>query len=578
MKKNDEFKYFHDVTLLLSSTLDMQKAMLDTFELLSEHFPLEAISLHQVMPGHDALKLLFLVRKGAFHLVRKVVELEPNIRITEPPQQQRTALISIPNNMENPVSRSHALGLADLVAPEPRAYMIGMLQADKGRIGHLCLIGNAVNCFTSEHVQKLRLLLEPFSLAMSNMLRFKEITDFQQRLDKEKRHLEAVLETFHDQRIVGENHGLKKTMTAVRQLRDWEVPVLIRGETGSGKELVANAIQRISPRRDAPFIKINCGAIPETLIDSELFGFEKGAFTGAVSSKPGRFEIANGGTLFLDEVGELPPKAQVRLLRVLQNGTLERVGGTKVISVDVRIIAATNRNLETMLQDGSFREDLYYRLKVFPITVPPLRSRLEDIVPLVIYFMQKIAMVRGMERFPSISDTLRQRLCAYSWPGNVRELENLVEQAMILFAANDPTAPLDMEQLLPQDPGWYLPPIDEQRGPGALRALAPSQRVPALSGAAEESGSRLACVSCEWVQRAGELPPSLPSSTLRGASSLWPALDDTIRSAILLALQKTRWRISGTGGAAALLGLNPSTLRAKMRKLGIVAARSTEDI
>ncbi len=207
--------------------------------------------------------------------------------------------------------------------------------------------------------------------------------------------------------------------------------VLITGETGTGKELIARAIHRRSPRSSRPFVSVNCGAIPPSLITSELFGHERGAFTGAVQRHLGRFELADGGTIFLDEVGELPPETQIALLRVLQERTFERVGGGKPIPVDVRVIAATNRDLDRAMSDGSFRDDLYYRLSVFPLQVPPLRDRREDIPLLIEYLTQRYAAKMG-KKITSVSRKTIDLLTAYDWPGNVRELQNVIQRAVIL--------------------------------------------------------------------------------------------------------------------------------------------------
>ena len=232
--------------------------------------------------------------------------------------------------------------------------------------------------------------------------------------------------------LIGTSGGLRNVMETVRKLSGTDAPVLILGETGTGKELVANAIQARSQRVGKPFIKVNCGAIPETLMDSTLFGHEKGAFTGAHCAVGGKFELANGGTLFLDELGELSLQAQVRLLRTLQNHVVERVGSTTSIPVDVRIIAATNRDLHKMLREGTFREDLYHRLNVFTISVPPLRERLQDLLPLARHFIDKATRRLGLPPISGIEPDSAERLLQYDWPGNVRELENLVERAVIL--------------------------------------------------------------------------------------------------------------------------------------------------
>jgi transcriptional regulator with GAF, ATPase, and Fis domain len=281
--------------------------------------------------------------------------------------------------------------------------------------------------------------------------------------------------------------------------------VLISGETGTGKELIARAIHDLSKRKDRPLIKVNCAALPAGLIESELFGHEKGAFTGAISRKIGRFELADGGTLFLDEIGDLPPGVQAKLLRVLQEHEFERVGGTQTIKVDVRLITATNRDLAKAVEENSFRTDLYYRLNVFPIHLPPLRERKEDIPLLTQYFINKY-MTRMGKRIEKISQETMNRLIAYPWPGNIRELENIIERAVILSK------------------GLILEIEDE---------LLPSSHLPDQ----KEKGSL--------------------------------TLEEVERDHIVKILEKARWVIEGPKGAAKILNLHPNTLRSRMQKLGI---------
>ena len=255
---------------------------------------------------------------------------------------------------------------------------------------------------------------------------------YRDTLIDDNRYLKKELLAQAGDEIVGGSSGLRNVMEMVRQIAPLNNTVLLMGETGTGKEVIANAIHFASPRKDGPFIKVNCGAIPVELIDSELFGHERGAFTGAIAEKRGRFERADGGTIFLDEIGELPPQAQVRLLRVLQNREIERVGGTKAISVDIRVIAATHRNLEGMVSENRFREDLWFRLNVFPIILPPLRQRKEDIPPLVRHFIAHKSREMGIAVPPGIAPGALDRLMNYSWPGNVRELEHAMEHAVVL--------------------------------------------------------------------------------------------------------------------------------------------------
>ena len=306
--------------------------------------------------------------------------------------------------------------------------------------------------------------------------------------------------------------------------------VLLQGESGIGKELVARAIHRTSQRRSGPLIRLNCAAISSQLADSELFGHEKGAFTGAVSRRAGRFEQADGGTLFLDEVGELSLQTQAKLLRVLQEREFERVGGNDTLTADVRVIAATNRDLKSLVHEGTFRADLYFRLSVVPVYVPPLRDRTSDIPALADRFLRQleVRLGRGLGR---ISARGMASLLRYHWPGNVRELQNVIERAAIL--ADDGEVAIPEELLAFSDPAeTSLPPASDRGGPGSEQPAKPAGDVAATSG-------------------------SLPT------------LEAVERQHILQALEQTRWRLSGPAGAGAVLGMHPNTLRHRMKKLGI---------
>jgi PAS domain S-box-containing protein len=323
--------------------------------------------------------------------------------------------------------------------------------------------------------------------------------------------------------IVGHSPTLMAMLEKVRLVADTDTSVLILGETGTGKELIARALHSASRRKNRPLIKVNCAALPSGLIESELFGHEKGAFTGAGERRIGRFELADGGTIFLDEIGEIPPETQVKLLRVLQEHEIERVGGNKTIDVDVRVIAATNRDLKGAVAAGKFRQDLFYRLNVFPIDVPPLRQRPEDIRLLVHYFVGRYAtkIGRSISRVP---EPVLRRLLAYEWPGNVRELENLVERAVILSKGPDLEA-------IPDLAASIRPPVEANR------------------------------------------PAAPPAAGEPEASAVDVKLTQVERDHILTTLKRSGWRIEGPAGAAHLLGLNPSTLRSRMKKLGIERSR-----
>jgi formate hydrogenlyase transcriptional activator len=340
---------------------------------------------------------------------------------------------------------------------------------------------------------------------------FLDITD-RVLLEREKERLEAhnlylreEIKVSHNfEELIGSSTSLKKVLNDVERVAPTESAVLITGETGTGKELIARAIHNLSPRREKPLVKVNCAAIPSGLIESELFGHEKGAFTGALNKRIGRFELADKGTLFLDEIGDLPLDLQSKLLRVLQEGEFERVGGTQTIKVNVRVIAATNRDLAKLSESGAYRADLYYRLNVFPIYLPALREREGDVLLLAQYFMHKYSAVQG-KKIERISERALVALQQYHWPGNIRELEHVIERAVILT-----------------------------------------------------DGSELVMV--DWLASPKQSAEGGPSVTLE-------ALE---REHIVRVLENTNWRVSGDKGAAAILGLKPTTLEARMKKLGIL--------
>ncbi len=336
-----------------------------------------------------------------------------------------------------------------------------------------------------------------------------EVQELKNRLQAENLYLQDEIKVEHNfEEIIGSTSTLRAVLGQVEQVASTTATVLILGESGTGKELLARAIHNLSDRRDRPLVKVNCAALPTNLIESELFGHEKGSFTGAFAQRIGRFELAHGGTIFLDEIGELPLEVQVKLLRVLQEQEFERVGGVQTIRVDARVIAATNRNLKQATANGEFREDLFYRLNVFPVALPPLRSRKDDIPLLVRAFTGRLAKQLG-KTIESVPHDVIEALQAYSWPGNIRELQNVIERAVIVARGN---------VLYVDDP------LDT---------------------------------------------PATETASLQHVKS---TLEEVERRHILRTLEESNWKISGDGGTAEALGLNPSTLRARMRKLGIKRA------
>ena len=328
------------------------------------------------------------------------------------------------------VLRSEIAGL--LLAEGIQAMCSVPLAVRDRRLGALCIGRLGGEPFSVADAELLAAVAKQVAFPLENALAFQEIAELKDKLAAEKVYLEDEIRTeYNFEEIIGQSSALKRVLHQVETVAPTDSAVLIGGETGTGKELIARAIHQLSRRRERTFVKLNCAAIPTGLLESELFGHERGAFTGAIAQRGGRFELADQGTLFLDEVGDIPPELQPKLLRVLQEQEFERLGSTRTKKVDVRVIAATNRNLEEMVAAGTFRSDLYYRLNVFPVTIPPLRERPEDIAPLVRHFVQKFAR-RMNKRIETISADAMAALSRYAWPGNARELENAIERAIIL--------------------------------------------------------------------------------------------------------------------------------------------------
>ncbi len=375
--------------------------------------------------------------------------------------------------------------------------------------------------WAEHHVSAMQVLAACFGSAISKLKAqqrldelTRELASARDRLQAENVYLQQEILSSHGfAELVGESFALQACLAKVTQVAATDMPVLIQGETGTGKELIGRAVHESSSRKDRPLIKVNCAALPASLVESELFGHEKGAFTGAGQRKPGRFELADGGTLFLDEIGEIPPSLQAKLLRVLQDGEYQRVGGTQSLHVDVRIIAATNRPLEQAIASGDFRSDLYYRINTFMLEVPPLRERIGDIPLLAQHFVNVHARRLGKE-ITSISRGFLDELESRQWPGNVRELEAVIQRAIIASQGS----------------------VLQASG------LAPSSSI-------------------------GSPPPNAAASV----QDLYSAERDHIR----MVLDACRWKIAGSDGAAARLGLPPSTLRSRMKKMGLERTSST---
>jgi transcriptional regulator with GAF, ATPase, and Fis domain len=518
----DETVFFREATLRICSSLNIVEALKSCFDYVKLYIPMNRMYLHIYDADLNLTKLVASARDDMMEEPERILNLPEKGR-NERAAELRADLLKNEDVIRVRNQPDPEAGIPEILESfglnAKTSLMNMLLKLVKGnQIGSLVVFADGLNQYTDEHARLLKLLHRPFAIAMSNALRYQEIIRFRDLLADDNRYLFGQLRSASGDEIIGSDFGLKAVMRMVQQVAPLNSPVLLLGETGTGKEVIANAIHYSSPRKDGPFIKVNCGAIPETLLDSELFGHEKGAFTGAVSQKRGRFERADKGTIFLDEIGELPAQAQVRLLRVLQTKEIERVGGTTSIPVDVRIISATHRDLEEMIASGRFREDLWFRLNVFPIMIPPLRQRREDIPALVHHFIDRKSKELKLTERPALAPGALDRLTAYDWPGNVRELENVVERALI-----------------------------QQRN-GILSFETPL--APQVTGGRE--GTREA-----------------------SRSRTLPSLDEINAEHIRQALQMAGGKINGPRGAAQLLGLHPNTLRKRMDKLGILYGRKS---
>jgi transcriptional regulator with GAF, ATPase, and Fis domain len=506
----DENEFFRQATLSILSSLDLSKAVGRCFSYLSSVIPVDWISLHLYQNDLGSVRTLVIATMEGTEVVNILTPIPPSAREFI----LKTSTVKIFDHLNpNPFQV-----MADVFEQEFEKHFTSVLliplELESQRIGAVAISTHRETAYTEEHARLMSSLKEPFAIALSNALRHEEVLKLKDRLADDNLHLRGEVKRLSGDRLTGSIVGLKDVMKKAAQVAHLSSPVLLLGETGVGKEIVANTIHNRSMRREGPFIRVNCGAIAETLVDSELFGHEKGAFTGAVSLKRGIFERADKGTVFLDEIGELSLPAQVKMLRVLQYKEFERVGGSGPVKVDIRIVAATHRNLEDMIKEGTFREDLWFRLNVFPILIPPLRERKSDIPALVQHFIERKSNELGMKNPPHLSRGAIDRLMAYDWPGNVRELENIVERELIV---NKEGEPLSFDNVLPH----------------------------------KEIKDAIV-----W--------PSGNESLL---------LDDAMARHIKYVLDLTKGKVHGKGGAAEVLGINASTLRARMRNLGISFGR-----
>jgi transcriptional regulator with GAF, ATPase, and Fis domain len=509
----DQNKFFREITLRICGSLEIEKALWHCFLYIRDIMPADELILTVYDPFGGTLNVIATANpKGGVTGNDKIsMPLRLRSQLEEPLKFPRV-------RRSDDVYRDEILVLmAEKYCWPDSSIIVGRLIIEDKFVGSLIVRANGKGRYTEGDAGLWALINEPAAVALANSRRYSELIKLKELLADDNRYFQNELRRGFTEEIVGAEFGLKGAMEQVLKVAPLASPVVLFGETGTGKELMANAIHNFSLRNNGPLIKVNCGAIPDTLIDSELFGHEKGSFTGALSQQRGRFERAHGGTIFLDEVSELPLNAQVRLLRVIQEKELERVGGNQSIKVDIRIISATHQDLRKLVTENQFREDLYYRLCVFPIHIPPLRERKTDIPALVDHFMRKKAREIGLHFIPKLVPGTMEKLLGYSWPGNVRELSNAVERAIIIHEGR---------------PVTYDDIVGYQAGKDEEASFKPEGKDLSLVG-----------MEAQHIKRT---------------------------------LEMTAGRVEGSRGAAAILHMNPGTLRHKMRKLGIPFGRTAK--
>ena len=520
MLEND---FFREFTFRICGSLNIGEALWQCFLYVSSILPADGLILTVYNQDFGALEVAAQADEKGFDVGSQKVHMPSDLRRELENVEHYSRVRICGDARQDPIIGR----LAEHFKWPDCSAIVGRLIIQHRFIGSLIVRANGIGRYTERDGQLWSLVNEPAGIALANSRQYLELLKLKDALADDNRYLSNELRRNVGTEIVGASTGLRDVMEQVYRVAPLSSPVLLMGETGTGKEIIANAIHSLSSRNSGPFITVNCGAIPESLIDSELFGHEKGAFTGALTDRRGRFERADRGTIFLDEVGELPPQAQVRLLRVLQEKEIERVGGSQPIKVDIRIISATHKELDRTVKEGLFRDDLYYRLGVYPILLPPLRERREDIPLLVEHFMAKKAREMGLSMMPTLAKGGMDRLVSYDWPGNVREVANVVERALV------------------QSDGKTLV-VDN--------AMAFLER----TSSAHRAASRVE----------NPFDRALPNT------SAHLRLEEVEARHIRLVLEAAKGRIEGRNGAAVLLGMNPGTLRYRMRKLGIPFGRS----
>lgn len=544
-----------EVTNAVITNLDLRKLIVEVSNSLRTYFGVEFVSLELAVPIGEgegaAAQGVFETHLLCYPGTEREVEANDMKAMGEDPMalviKRKSALLAGQEELRRMSSGSQFASF--LYSQGVLALCSLPLISGDHVFGVLSLARLQRADFSQEEANLLQAVADRVAIAVNNAVAYQEISRLKDKLTSEKLYLqEEIGETTNFGAIIGQSTALRRVLEQVQMVADSDTTVLIMGETGTGKELIARAIHNLSRRKAHTMVKVNCAAIPAGLFESDLFGHEKGAFTGANAPKPGRFEFANRSTLFLDEIGEVPMELQPKLLRALQEREIDRLGSSHVIPVDVRVIAATNCNLPQLVQDHKFRSDLYYRLSVFPIVIPPLRDRREDIPPLVRYFTQKYAerMNRAIE---SITTETMQAMCRLNWPGNVRELENAVERAVIL--TRGPVLHIPSPEIL----------YSQNFVNVAAGRTAPVIPMPAFNKLPERAAEHP-----RPVAPVAQYIPHMPHKT-----------EGIPRERILQALEECDGKIGGKEGAAARLGLKRTTLISRMKKLGIAARISPDE-
>jgi formate hydrogenlyase transcriptional activator len=522
--QNERLELLLNLTASITSSLDLREVLRAIAANIREVMHADAVAVSLPDTASGKVRVFAVDFPDGKGVLKEELLLSPSPSVKKALETLKPVLVDMRERNELPPEAS------DIVAGEGINAACNIPLAYRGRArGILSILRTTETSFSPQEVDFLSRASGQIAIAIENALAYRQISELKDKLAQEKLYLEEEIRSeFNFENIVGNSPELKHVLELVETVAPIDSTVLLLGETGTGKELIARAIHDRSRRKDRTFVKLNCAAIPTGLLESELFGHEKGAFTGAITQRVGRMELADQGTLFLDEVGDIPIEIQPKLLRALQEREFERLGSTHTRRVNIRLIAATNRDLEKMIAVREFRSDLYYRLHVFPILIPPLRERREDIPQLVSYFVQKFAK-QMQKTIEAISPAVMKGLTAWQWPGNIRELENFIERAVIITRGKLLDAPLG-----------------ELRKPNTIEFTPADQHeVKEIAGEGAKSPGDKTSVADEYERKQ--------------------------RDEIIAALTACKGRVGGADGAAVRLGINRTTLLSRMKRFGIYA-------